>query len=137
MTLFEQRYQLQLRVQNPNDLDLPVEGLHCTLYINEREFAQGVGGGVMVPRFGEAVLTVNVVSNLQRVFEQFRSAGETTAKPVSYRLVGRLSVEGYSAAVPFEYQGEFDLRMMHCLRRLKPRPAGVPSRQMFRWTPGA
>lgn len=113
MTLFEQRYQLQLRVQNPNDFDLPVEGLRCALYINESEFAQGVGGGgVTVPRFGEAVLPVNVVSNLQRVFEQLRSAGETTTQPVSYRLVGKLSVEGYSAAVPFEYQGEFDLRKM-------------------------
>jgi LEA14-like dessication related protein len=56
------------------------------------------------------VLPVNVVSNLRRVFEQFRSAGETTAKPVSYRLVGKLSVEGYFVAIPFEYQGEFDIR---------------------------
>lgn len=81
------------------------------MYINEREFAQGIGGGGMtVPRSGEAVLPVNAVSNLQRDSEQFYSAGETAAKSVSYRLVGKLSVEGYSAAVPFEYQGEFDLR---------------------------
>ena len=63
----------------------------------------------VVPRFGEAVVPINFVSNLQRVFEQFRSAAETAAKPVSYGLDGKLSVEGYSAAVPFEYQGEFDL----------------------------
>ncbi len=83
------------------------------MYINEREFAQGVGGGgITVPRFGEAVLPVNAVSNLQRVFEQFYSAGETAAKPASYRLGGKRSAAGCSAAVPFEYQGEFDLRKM-------------------------
>ncbi len=113
MTLFEQRYQLQLRVQNPNDFDLPLEGLRCTLYINEREFAQGVAAAsVTVPRFGDVVVPVNVVSNLQRVFEQLHSAGDSTAEPISYRLVGKLSVEGYPTALPFEYKGEFDLRDM-------------------------
>lgn len=113
MTLFEQRYQLQLRVQNPNNFDLPVEGLRCTLYINEREFAQGVGAaGVTVPRFGDAVVPVNVVSNLQRVFEQLHATGDPAAKPVRYRLSGKISVEGYATALPFEYQGEFDLRQM-------------------------
>ncbi|MBI5040390.1 MAG: LEA type 2 family protein [Gammaproteobacteria bacterium] len=111
MTLFEQRYQLQLRVQNPNDFDLPIDGLRCTLYINDREFAQGVGaGGVTVPRFGDALVPVDVVSNLQRVFEQLRTPGEASTKPVSYRLTGKLSVEGYPTALPFEYKGEFDLR---------------------------
>ncbi|MBI5463298.1 MAG: LEA type 2 family protein [Gammaproteobacteria bacterium] len=116
MTLFEQRYQLQLRVQNPNDFDLPIDGLRCTLYLNEREFAQGVGAaGVTVPRFGEALLAVDVVSNLQRVFEQLsgeqsRGAGRGSVKPVSYRLTGTLAVAGYPTALPFEYKGEFDLR---------------------------
>ena len=61
-------------------------------------------------RLGETLLPVNVVSNLWRVFEQFRPAGDTAAKPVSYRLVGKLSVEGYFVAIPFEYQVEFGLR---------------------------
>lgn len=113
MTLFEQRYQLQLRVQNPNDFDIPLEGLRCTLYINDREFAEGVGAtNVTLPRFGDVLVPVNVVSNLQRVLEQLRSSGDAAAKPVSYRLVGKLSVEGYLTALPFEYKGEFDLRQM-------------------------
>jgi len=44
----EIRMLVKLRVQNPNDFDLPVEGLRCTLYINEREFAQGVGHDLVV-----------------------------------------------------------------------------------------
>lgn len=111
MTLFEQRYQLQLRVQNPNDVDLPVSGLRCTLYINEREFAQGVSAAaVTVPRFSEAVLAVDVVSDLRRVFEQVRDSARASGKPVSYRLAGKLALEGYAVSLPFDYRGEFDLR---------------------------
>ena len=111
MTLFEQCYPLQLRVQNPNDFDLPIDGLRCALFINVREFAQGVGaGGVTMPRFGDARLPVDVVSNQQRVFEQVRISGEASAKPGSYRLTGKPSVAGYPTALPFEYKGEFDLR---------------------------
>lgn len=111
MTLFEQRYRLQLRVQNPNDVDLPVSGLRCTLYVNGREFAQGVSAAaVTIPRFGEALLAVDVVSDLRRVFEQLREGARDSGQPVSYRLSGKLALEGYALPLPFDYRGEFDLR---------------------------
>lgn len=111
MTLFEQRYTLQLRVQNPNDFDLPVKGMHCTLFINGREFASGVSAAaVTVPRFGEAMLDVDVVSDLRRVFEQLRDAGATES--ISYRLSGKLSVDGYAFSLPFDYRGEFDFKAL-------------------------
>ena len=115
MTLFEQRYAVQLRVQNPNDFDLPIKGLQCTLYINEREFAQGVSGAaVTVPRFGEALLNVAVVSDLRRVFEQLRDTGDTGA--ISYRLNGKVSVDGYAFSLPFDYRGEFDFKALPAAR---------------------
>lgn len=111
MTLFEQRYRLQLRLQNPNDIDLPVSGMSCTLYVNEREFAQGVSAtAVTVPRFGEAVLAVDVVSDFRRVFDQLRESARVSGEPVSYRLSGKLALEGYAFPLPFDYRGEFDLR---------------------------
>lgn len=111
MTLFEQRYQLRLRVQNPNDADLPIAGLRCTLFLNEREFAQGVSAAdVTIPRFGEALLTVDVVSDLRRVLEQLRETARTSDTPVSYRLSGKLMLENYAFPLPFDYRGEFDLR---------------------------
>ena len=113
VTLFEQRYQLQLRLQNPNDMALPISGLHCRLLINEREFAQGVSAAaVEVPRFGEAVLEVDVVSDLRRVFEQLRDADGRQAGNVSYRLTGKVALEGRPVMLPFEYRGRFDLGAM-------------------------
>lgn len=113
MTLFEQRYRLQLRLQNPNDAPLPISGLHCRLFINEREFAQGVSAAAVdVPRFGEAVVAVDVVSDLRRVFEQLRDTGGRQRENISYRLSGKVAVEGRPLMLPFEYRGEFDLSAM-------------------------
>lgn len=111
MTLFEQRYLLQLRVQNPNDDDLPITGLYCTLFINDREFAKGVSNAsVTVPRFGEALLSIDVISDLRRVFEQLRDAGGKPVNSISYRLSGKLALQGSPFPVAFDYQGEFDMQ---------------------------
>ena len=38
--VFEQRYRVQLRVQNPNPNALHIRGLDYTLHINEQEFSR-------------------------------------------------------------------------------------------------
>lgn len=111
MTLFEQRYRLQLRVQNPNDVELPISGLHCTLVINDREFANGVSdASVTVPRFGEALLSIEVVSDLRRVIAQLRDRDSQPVDSITYRLSGKLALQNSPFPVPFDYYGEFDLR---------------------------
>ena len=43
--LFEQRYELQLRVQNPNSFVLPISGMSYSPELNGEEFARGVSRG--------------------------------------------------------------------------------------------
>lgn len=107
MTVFEQRYGLQLRILNPNESAIPVEGLRYTLEINGREFAYGVSRqAVTIPPFGEAVLDVDVVSNLLNVFQQLQATGESNRDSLSYRLSGTLSLSNSLARLPFDYHGE-------------------------------
>ena len=40
--LFEQVFDVELRVQNPNDSPLPINGLELELQINDKRFATGV-----------------------------------------------------------------------------------------------
>lgn len=111
MTLFEQRYRLQLRVQNPNDVELPISGLHCTLVINDREFANGVSDtGVTVPRFGEALLSIDVISDLRRVIAQLRDRERQSHNSITYHLSGKFTLQGSPFPVPFDYHGEFELQ---------------------------
>ena len=58
MTLFEQRFDVKLRIEIANDADLA--SMACDLRsLNEREFASGMSGQrITVPRFGSELVDV-------------------------------------------------------------------------------
>jgi len=105
--VFEQRYRLRLRIQNPNDFALNIRGLDFRVEVNGEQFAEGVSSkAVEVPGFGEAVTEVEVSSSLWSLARQFR---DRTAAPesIAYRLHGRVALEGVALPVGFESTGEF------------------------------
>lgn len=107
MTLLEQRYGLQLRILNPNETAIPLEGLSYSLEINGREFAYGVSRqDVSIPAFGEALLDVEVVSNLLNVLQQVQEMSDEQQDSLQYRLSGKLSLGNSLARLPFDYHGE-------------------------------
>ena len=107
MTLLEQRYGISLRIMNPNDAALQVEGLSYALEINEREFAYGVSRqSVEIPAFGEALLDVEVVSNLLNVMQQIQEMSGESRDSLTYRLTGKISLANSLGSLPFDYSGE-------------------------------
>lgn len=110
-TLFEQRYLLTLRIQNPNPFALPIGGMQYQLDINGEAFAHGVSDDkVSVPAYGEELIRVEVVSNLARAWRRMMDWAEGGADSLSYSLSGRAYLTDRSLRVPFEYSGELDLR---------------------------
>lgn len=110
MGLFEQRYRLQLRIQNPNDVDLPIAGMDFQLYLNDEEFANGVSDQtVTLPAFGEQIIDVRVTSSISGVIEQLQLFGRTELQTFSYRLSGHVKLLHRAIKYPFEYRGEIDL----------------------------
>jgi LEA14-like dessication related protein len=109
MTLLEQRYSLQLRIMNPNDMAMPVEGLSYALQINGREFAYGVSSAeVSIPPYSEALLDVEVVSNLLNIMQQVQELQGEQHDSLSYRLSGKLGLANSPARLPFEYAGKLN-----------------------------
>ena len=107
MTLFEQRFRLQLRVLNPNSTAIPVRGLSYALEINEREFAYGVSPqSIDIPAFGEALLDVDISSNLLSVVRQLQTMSGTGRNSLDYRLVGKINLAKRFRSLPFDYTGE-------------------------------
>ena len=52
VTIFEQRFDVQLRIQNPNEKELGINGIRFDIDLNEHEFANGMSGeNVTIPRF--------------------------------------------------------------------------------------
>lgn len=107
MGLLEQRYGLQLRILNPNDKEIPVKGLSYSIEINGHEFAYGVSRQpVTIPPFSEALLDVEVVSNLLNVMQQFQEISGENRNSLKYRLRGKISLAKSLARLPFNVEGE-------------------------------
>jgi LEA14-like dessication related protein len=105
--VLEQRYALQLRILNPNDEALPVAGMQYTLQINDREFAYGVSRQpVSIPPYGEALLDVDVVSNLLGMLQQLQEMNAETHESLKYRLTGSIRLDNSHRKLPFDYNGE-------------------------------
>jgi LEA14-like dessication related protein len=108
--IFEQRFLLQLRIQNPNDFALSISGMKYKLMINEKDFARGVNRhSVTLPAYGEEIVDVEVVSDLGSLLNQIRELGTGQIQTLSYRLSGSASLANSLIKLPFDYQGEVDL----------------------------
>jgi LEA14-like dessication related protein len=105
-TLLEQRFLAKIRIQNPNPVDLPVEGISYDLALNGRPFAKGVGkADVVIPAYGQDVIETEAITTLMgfvRQLEQVRAGGPK----MSYRLTGKLKLRDQASPVSFEMTGE-------------------------------
>ena len=107
MQMLEQRFVLGLRILNPNSVAIPVEGLSYSVEINRREFAYGVSQqAVTIPPYGEALLQVEVVSNLLNVMRQLQQLGDTPGGGLQYRLHGKIGLADRLQGLPFDYSGK-------------------------------
>lgn len=111
VTLFEQRYLLALRVQNPNSIELPIEGMSYTLAVNGSELAHGVNSQqTVIPAFGEQVLHVTVVANLLSTLKQLGQWEHWPPPKFDYQLSGKIQLANVAVSLPFEYSGEIELQ---------------------------
>ena len=107
----ELRLLVKLRVLNPNDTPVEFDGIALSLDVQGRSFASGVSAETgVVPRFGEAVVSVPVNVSMLRVVRQ--AVGMMDGKPVdkvSYVLRGKLSGTTAFATHRFSANGEFSM----------------------------
>lgn len=105
-TGFEQRFQVDLRLSNPNERPLEVDGLRFDLEVNGQRLARGqTGTAVTVPRLGDAMLSVEATTTILDVFKQVMAM--QTAKGIRYRVTGRVFLKGiFPPSVDFENEDE-------------------------------
>ncbi len=107
--LLEQRFQVDLRLGNPNDFDLELDGLTFEVELNDRPFARGLSNqSVTVPRLGEAQLRVVASTTLIDVVQQMLVLGERS--DLSYRIAGVIYLRGMTTRkLPYETSGNLRL----------------------------
>ncbi len=109
MSLLEQRYAVKVRLLNPNDVDIAFDGVVFDLEVNDKPFAKGVSDrGGSIPRFGEAVIDIRVVTGLQNILRQIVELQKEDRAGFSYHIKGRLHSTG-GLTIPFDTKGQFAL----------------------------
>ncbi len=107
---FEQEVELDLRLGNPNNFDIALEGLTFTLEVNNSHFAEGrSGAAVTLPGLGDAQVPVTATTTILDVVRQILLLGR--AKSLNYQIEGFAYVAtGFGTRrVPFETEGKLDL----------------------------
>jgi LEA14-like dessication related protein len=104
--LLSQRFNVLLRLQNPNDHSLYVRGLNFDLDLNGAPFASGVSNEyLMIPRLGSGTMLVEVsTSTLDLIVQAFRLSKRPT---FDYTLHGEvLTDDSLTGSLPFENGGQ-------------------------------
>nr|WP_314901586.1 LEA type 2 family protein [uncultured Deefgea sp.] len=101
--LIEQKFIVSLRVTNPNDINVPINGLNLKLDVNGQPFATGVSNEkVTLAKLGDTMIKVNVTTNLSNIWKQVKSLN----KPLSYSLSGKLLLPLVPGGLSFDRKGE-------------------------------
>jgi LEA14-like dessication related protein len=110
-SLFEQRLQVRLRVQNPNALEIPVRGLDVNMEVAEEPFAEGsTAREFTVPARGEAEFDMFVTAHAATALLRVAGASREERERIGYRLRGKLSTRiGVLRTIPFEETGTLAL----------------------------
>lgn len=107
MTVFEQQYDIALRIQNPNDRALAINGLNFTVDLNGKEFARGVGNEkTIIPAFGDGLIHLTVTSSTFDWIRQLERFGKNQDKDFTYALSGSLYLDNAGGhKLPFTRSG--------------------------------
>jgi LEA14-like dessication related protein len=101
---FESSTRVDLRISNPNEFPLEINGLRFALEINDRRFARGQTDEVVeVPRLGDARVSLVVRSGLGDMIRQITGMKDS----LSYRISGDLFLKNpYDRKLAFGYESE-------------------------------
>jgi LEA14-like dessication related protein len=106
----EMRFNVKLRVQNPNESPVSFDGVSLDLELNGKQFASGVSDQHgTVPRFGETVVNVPLtVPAFAAVRQAFAFAGAAQSGQIPYVLRGKVG-GGLMGTTRFIDQGTLSL----------------------------
>jgi len=111
----ESRFELRLRIQNPNERPIEYDGMSVELAVGGSKLASGVSDRRgTIPRFGEEVLTVPVSVSMPALVRQAIGLATGGRPGTEYTMRGKLSGPAFGAT-RFESSG--DLMLPQALRK--------------------
>lgn len=108
--LLQQQLRVRMRVQNPNDVALPVRGISYEVQLAGETFADGESErDFVIPALGETEFNVDVTANAAAAV--LRLLGSRDRGNPQYRVLGTVKLaKGLIRTIPFDHSGELKLR---------------------------
>ncbi len=106
-------FNVELRVMNPNDFALDIQGVNCKIKINGNHFATGISNTRQeIPPYGAATIAVTIyastfdmVGSMVQFLQQ--TGQDAKVAPLHYELSGTVHLGGYGQ-YPFNSTGDFN-----------------------------
>jgi LEA14-like dessication related protein len=110
--LLQQSFAVKLNIQNPNDRELPVRGLHTELNVGGDQIASGVSDrAIIVPAFGDAEFDMTIKANLALAMLKLADKANQHADSIDYDITGVASIDlPFLRNLPFHQTGSFSLK---------------------------
>lgn len=105
-----QRLAFTLRVNNPNEYDLPLRALQFTARLDGEHVADGLSNErVTIPANGAALVEVVVTAGLGRLIGKARRLLDGEATAVSYDVRGSVRLGNWPTPISFTHGGDADI----------------------------
>ena len=110
--LLQQTFLVKFQIQNPNDRELPVSGLHAELNVGGEQIASGVSNrAFVVPAHGQSEFDMTITANM--ALAMLKLANQH-ADSIDYEVTGAASLDlPFMHDLPFHQNGSFPLKGSH------------------------
>lgn len=104
------RFEIKLRVINPNTQTLDIAGISYSIELLDRELITGVANDIPpIEGYGEGEVTLDAGLQLFEIVRLLTSLGEAGEGPLTYRFTAKIDFRGLMPTQRIEDSGEITL----------------------------
>ena len=101
----EQRFEVELRILNPNETDLEIDGIDVTVELNGARLTRGVSGAPLtIPRLSDDTITLLATTTVFDLVNQIIRS--PAAQTFEYELRGKVFLANSPARLSFSKVGQ-------------------------------
>ena len=105
------RFEIKLRIANPNKQTLDIAGVSYTVSILDKELISGVSNDVpVIEGYSEGIVTLEAGLQLFQLVRLLTSLGSTTSDTLQYTLSAKIDFNGFVPTQRIKETGEITLK---------------------------
>ncbi len=102
----ETQFALNVRISNPNSIDLPIKGMSYQFSINGADLLQGVSNSIpTIPAYGSEDVTLNMTVSLLSAPKLLYSLMNKQGEEVKYAFTAKIDLSGMLPAFTIRESG--------------------------------